>query len=617
MEIETTAAATTLDVASITKRVRKLKIAKNAYFNCKSPVMGDAIYDAEEEVLRREDPANEFFDEIGETPEDAVQLPVPMPSLKKVKPDEASFGRFIKRTKGPYVCSDKLDGISALWVSSTGKLYLRGDGTKGLDVSPFKSIIQGLRPVGAVRGELLIRKADAEGAANLRSIVNGALHRKEVKAVTPQIRFVAYQVIEPTGLTRSQQFTWLAANGYEVPVWAIVASLKQDELAAYWNKRRTESIYELDGIVVGIDAVPEKIAFGDSYPDDTVAFKMPLAEQCAATTVKTVHWTGTRLGILAPRIEIVPVVIGGARIQFVTGHNAKYISDEKIGPGAKVIIRRSGDVIPIVDFVEASASSGHPQLPPAGTWTWEGVHAKATGTSIDTTARQILHYMRSIGVSHVGEASIRSLIEGGIDGIMELGMADREDFQKILGPTTGGKLYDGLHAAEAEASELAIWRGCPLLPAGIGEKRWQALFDVYPDPATWDGAEKPAGWNEGLWNDFQTALPDALAWRQVDLDRIPMAKPAAGGAGTGGAGAGSNSQAAGSYVTTGFRDKSLAAIATAKGWQEASTVTKKVAVIIIPNSENPKTYASTKVAKARELNIPIMRCADFIAANLS
>lgn len=605
------------EMETITKRVKKLKVAKEGYFN-KGPVMEDADYDMEEEILRRDDPENDFLKEVGETPEDAVPLPVPMPSLKKVKPDESSFGRFVRRTAGPYVCSDKLDGISALWSSSTSKLYLRGDGSNGADVTAFKGLVSGLKPVGMVRGELLIRKADAPEASNMRSIVNGALHRKTLSAAVPTIRFVAYQVIEPAGLTRSQQFSWLTANGYEVPEWRVVQTLKQDELAPYWAKRRAESIYELDGIVVGIDKVPAPVAFGDSYPDDAVAFKMPLAEQCASTTVKAVIWTGTRLGILAPRIEIEPVVIGGAKIQFVTGHNAKYINDEKIGPGAKVTIRRSGDVIPIIDFVEATVE---PQLPPKGTWTWDGVHARATKESADTVARKLLYYFRSIGVQPIGEASVRSLVEAGISGVMDVGLTDREDFQRILGPTTGGKLYDNIHKAEAAANEIDIWRGCPVVPAGIGEKRWQALFNAYPDPNEWISVEigdKPDGWNEALWNDFVDCLPDALAWRTVDLDRIPMKKPEVKAA-NGGAGAKSTAatSARGSVVLTGFRDKDMVARMAARGWTEAASVTKKVAIVLIPDGENPDTYESTKVTKARDLGIPVMTRATFIAANLS
>jgi NAD-dependent DNA ligase len=421
-------------------------------------------------------------------------------------------------------------------------------------------------------------------------------------------------VIEPAGLTRSQQFAWLTANGYELPEWRVVQSLKQDELAPYWAKRRAESIYELDGIVVGVDKVPAPVAFGDSYPDDAVAFKMPLAEQCASTTVKNVIWTGTRLGILAPRIEIEPVVIGGAKIQYVTGHNAKYINDEKLGPGAKVTIRRSGDVIPIIDFVETTVE---PQMPPKGTWAWDGVHARATKESADTVARKLLHYFRSIGVQPIGEASVRSLVEAGISGVMDVGLTDREDFQRILGPTTGGKLYDNIHKAEATASELSIWRGCPEVPAGIGEKRWESLFDAYPDPNQWTSVDRPDGWNEALWNDFQDSLPDALAWRTVDLDRIPMKKPIVKAAAAGGAGAAAPVAARGSVVLTGFRDKDLVTRMAARGFTEAAGVTKKVAFVIIPDGENPETYDSTKVAKARDLGIPVVTRATFITANLS
>jgi DNA ligase (NAD+) len=605
-----------MEIENVTRRVKKLRLAKEAYFNNSSPVVEDAEYDMEEEILKRDDPENDFLKEIGEIPEDAVQLPVPMPSLKKVKPDEASFGRFIRRTKGPYVCSDKLDGISALWVPSTGKLYLRGDGTKGADVTAFRKLITGLVPSkdsNLVRGELLIKKADAVGSSNLRSIVNGALHRKDTSSASSiPIRFVAYQVLG-TEMTRKQQFEWLQVNGYETPTWAYVQGLNQDDMAKYWNMRRSASIYELDGIVVGVEGKPALVEFGDSYPDDAVAFKMPLAEQCASTKVKVIHWTGTRLGILAPRIEIEPVAIGGAKIQFVTGHNAKYIQDEKLGPGAKVTIRRSGDVIPIVDFVEEGVE---PQMPPKGTWTWDGVHARATKESSDTIIRKILHYMRSINVQHVGEASIRSLIEAGIDDIYELGVADRTDYQKILGPTIGSKLYDNLHSAEESASEEDIWRGCPVVPAGIGEKRWSALFAMYPDPEQWEGADKPDGWNEALWNDFQEALPEAMCWRKEHLARkaIVVKKPdsrANGGAGK------EVKEVKGSVVLTGFRDKELVALMGTKGWTEASGVTKKVSVVVIPDSENPNTYESTKVAKARELKIPIMTRATFIATNLS
>ena len=54
-------------------------------------------------------------------------------------------------------------------------------------------------------------------------------------------------------------------------------------------------------------------------------------------------------GFIKPTILLEPVAIGGVEIKRVTGNNAKFIVDNKIGPGAQVEIIRSGDVIPKIE----------------------------------------------------------------------------------------------------------------------------------------------------------------------------------------------------------------------------------------------------------------------------
>jgi NAD-dependent DNA ligase len=94
----------------------------------------------------------------------------------------------------------------------------------------------------------------------------------------------------------------------------------------------------------------------------------------------------------------------------------------------------------------------------------------------------------------------------------------------------------------------------------------------------------------------------------------PIVKAAAA---AGGAGATAPVAVKGSVVLTGFRDKDLVTRMAARGFTEAAGVTKKVAFVIIPDGENPETYESTKVAKARDLGIPVVTRATFITANLS
>jgi DNA ligase (NAD+) len=76
-----------------------------------------------------------------------------------------------------------------------------------------------------------------------------------------------------------------------------------------------------------------------------------------------------RHGHLAPTILVDRVAVGGLYIEKVTGHNAKYIYDEGIGPLALVRLRRTGDVIPIVDAVIGRADPAMP-YGPDDIWTW-------------------------------------------------------------------------------------------------------------------------------------------------------------------------------------------------------------------------------------------------------
>jgi NAD-dependent DNA ligase len=57
---------------------------------------------------------------------------------------------------------------------------------------------------------------------------------------------------------------------------------------------------------------------------------------------------------LKPRVEVEPVDIGGVTIRFTTGFHAKYISDNRIGPGTCLEIIRSGDVIPYINQIFSS-----------------------------------------------------------------------------------------------------------------------------------------------------------------------------------------------------------------------------------------------------------------------
>jgi hypothetical protein len=67
----------------------------------------------------------------------------------------------------------------------------------------------------------------------------------------------------------------------------------------------------------------------------------------------------------------------------------------------------------------------------------------------------------------------------------------------------------------------------------------------------------------------------------------------------------------GDVCFTGFRDKAWEKKLTEAGWEVVDSVKKTLRALIIPDSEDPVTYSSTKAAKARQYNIPIYRKSDF------
>jgi hypothetical protein len=57
----------------------------------------------------------------------------------------------------------------------------------------------------------------------------------------------------------------------------------------------------------------------------------------------------------------------------------------------------------------------------------------------------------------------------------------------------------------------------------------------------------------------------------------------------------------GSIVFTGFRDTSLEASLAAKGYKVADTVKADTKAVLISNKEDPLTYTSSKIEKAKKV----------------
>ena len=545
--------------------------------------------------------------------EGAVPLPFPMPSLDKIKPGEDQLARFLQNPGG-FVLSEKLDGLSALWIPDMNKLYLRGDGIKGLDISHLIKLgIQGLTKAAcnqlkAVRGELILLRS--QGVALARSWVNGQIHQNTplVKEVS-KIHFVAYELMA-TDLSRSKQFQYLVANGFEVPWFSTVERITEAELSTALQVRRQNSIYDTDGIVIGLNLVPksESIATKAKNPKDCVAFKMPLADQSAETVVRAVIWTPSAQGYIIPRIQFDPVKIGATTIEFCTGHNARMILANKLGPGAKIIIRRSGDVIPKLDKVLVSAMEA--SFPPANTWKWNGdeataAHIKSIHIGDEIIIARLHHFFKVLEIPGAGYATAASLVDAGMKMPSMIWVATSEQLSKILGPKTGASLYANLRTVLGKVSEKTLMQASSMMPRGVGDTKLDNLFKVEVDARKWPAiTQEIAGWTRESYIGFMNELPNYVEWRMRELSWIPypiVSIPI--------------KETVNKLVCmTGFRDSNLEAVAAKKGYTLVPVLTAKVVLLLIPDGPVKETE---KVKAAREKKIPILSRSQFVAQYLA
>lgn len=583
-------------MATVKLLVKKLTDACVAYYETGNPIMADDTYDHLVEELRALDPNHEFFSRVGTTPSrNVVTLPIVMPSLNKIKP--ASWESM--KLQGPYVCSAKLDGVSALWCVREKKLYLRGNGIQGQDVSHLVGKIQGLVDVTGgdmyIRGELIVPR---KLLSNARNWVNGIIHQKKPRVEDMGvIQFVAYNLYDGgKSRCRSAQFQQLQAWGFLVPWFQTFTSLNVDQCNELFTKCRTENDYECDGVVIGSDVVPAVLDKKASNPTDMIAYKVPSDDQRAETTVLAVHWNSSKGGLWIPQIEFTPVVIGGATIRFCTGHHANNIEGKKIGPGAVVIIRRSGDVIPYLENVLVPCKTGG-QMPPVGTWTYDtnNVHALdiRKGEDNEKKSQTLCHMLQVFGLEGISDKTCLKLVEGGVITLLDVLTASEKTLEALIGPALAKKCKTSLQSLLEKASPEQWIRAWTHWPRGFGPTRIQVFLQAKASVKEWSQIKRLPGLSEDSVWDVVACVPEYLVWRKpyeafVKISEAPMVVAPAG-------------PAQGYVVFSGFRSKELEALFTEKGWVIQDGINKQTTALVVQDTS--KETSKTKAARAKNIAI--------------
>jgi DNA ligase (NAD+) len=115
-----------------------------------------------------------------------------------------------------------------------------------------------------------------------------------------------------------------------------------------WEHRRESLDYEIDGVVVKLNALDLQGELGavGREPRWAIAFKFPPAQ--ATTVLERIEVNVGRTGSLNPFAVLKPVQVGGVRISQATLHNEEDIRRKDIRVGDTVLVHRAGEVIPQV-----------------------------------------------------------------------------------------------------------------------------------------------------------------------------------------------------------------------------------------------------------------------------
>ena len=150
--------------------------------------------------------------------------------------------------------------------------------------------------------------------------------------------------------SHSEMLDWLRKRGF--PVNDQVKLHKGvDEVAKrcrWWEDRRDQLDFEIDGVVVKVDdrGLQRELGVAGREPRWAVAWKFP--PSTATTKLNKIVWNVGRTGHLLPFAMLEPVHVSGVTVSTATLHNEEDLERKDVREGDEVIVMRAGDVIPQV-----------------------------------------------------------------------------------------------------------------------------------------------------------------------------------------------------------------------------------------------------------------------------
>lgn len=277
-----------------------------------------------------------------------------------------------------YVCELKYDGVAIGIQYVNGGLFravTRGDGTQGENVTnnvktirtvPLK--LKGDYPSDIeIRGEIFFPLANFRALnaqrvdigepefANPRNTASGTLKLQDSRVVAERGLDCFLYGVYGAGAAQGGHFESVAKAaewGFKVPPPAKRYIEKMSSLQGvmgfidYWAEQRNKLPFEIDGIVIKVNAYhsQEELGFTAKSPRWAIAYKFK-AER-VETRLNSVSYQVGRTGAITPVANLEPVQLGGTTVKRASLHNADQMEKLDLHLGDSVYVEKGGEIIP-------------------------------------------------------------------------------------------------------------------------------------------------------------------------------------------------------------------------------------------------------------------------------
>lgn len=552
-----------------------------------------------------------------------------------------------------FVLEPKIDGLTVVLHYQDGLFVqgaTRGDGEIGEDITTNLRTIRALPvripvdPQGpralerlVVRGEAFMfirdfeelnqRLIDAGKPAylNPRNTAAGSLRQLDPALTASRpLTLLTYAIIAATETPFKRQWElleYLKALGFPVtPLAEYCANIDAVyEALKAWAGRRDSLPFEADGVVIKVDDLQLAADLGivGRDPRGALALKFPARE--VTTVLHNIGVNVGRTGVLTPYAMLEAVEIGGVIVRQATLHNFDYIRDKDIRIGDRVMVKRSGDVIPYVigpipdlrdgservfEMPKVCPVCGQPAENIAGEVAWYCVNFACPAQLV----RNLEHFVSrgAMDIVGMGIRIVEQLVAAGlVRDVADLYSLKKEDLLTLEG--FAGKKADNLLASIETSKTRPLSRVINALGIrGVGEVMAADLAAIYPDLDTLASASfQDLQTIEGVGPNIAQAVVD---WFARPANQTVLAKLQAAGVwprieavkveG------GSQALAGLTFVVTGtlptLSREGVKEFIQSHGGKVIDSVSKKTGYLVL--GEGP----GSKYDKARELGVPII-----------